>query len=43
VATCEARGINPFAYLADVLERVQDHPASKLDALLPGAWMAAAA
>jgi hypothetical protein len=25
VATCEARGINPFEYLADVLARVQDH------------------
>jgi transposase len=42
VATCEARGINPFAYLTDVLGRVQDHPASELDALLPGAWTAAA-
>ncbi len=41
VATCEARGINPFEYLADVLARVQDHPARDLDALLPGAWAAA--
>lgn len=38
VATCESRGINPFDYLADVLGRVQDHPASAIDALLPGAW-----
>jgi transposase len=38
VATCEARGINPFEYLADVLTRVQDHPAKALDELLPGAW-----
>jgi transposase len=29
VATCEARGINPFAYLADVIPRVQDHPERK--------------
>lgn len=43
VATCEARSINPFAYLADVLARVQDHPASRLDELLPGAWLAAQA
>jgi transposase len=41
VATCESRGINPFDYLADVLGRVQDHPANALDELLPGAWAAA--
>ena len=41
VATCEARAINPFDYLADVLTRVQDHPANALDSLLPGAWAAA--
>jgi transposase len=41
VATCEARVINPFEYLADVLTRVQDHPTSALDELLPGAWAAA--
>lgn len=40
VATCEARGINPFEYLVDVLPRVQDHPAKRLDELLPGAWAA---
>jgi hypothetical protein len=38
VATCEARGINPFAYLADVIPRVQDHPKRRLDELLPGPW-----
>ena len=41
VATCEARAINPFEYFADVLARVQDHPASDIDELLPGAWIAA--
>jgi transposase len=41
VATCETRGINPFDYLVDVLTRVQDHPASAVDELLPGAWAAA--
>jgi transposase len=40
VATCETRGINPFDYLVDVLARVQDHPASAIDELLPGAWTA---
>jgi transposase len=41
VATCEARGINPFEYLADALTRVQDQPTSAIDELLPGAWAAA--
>ncbi|MFM2153848.1 MAG: hypothetical protein RL199_2283 [Pseudomonadota bacterium] len=41
VATCESRGINPFDYLADVLGRVQDHPAKAIDELLPAAWAAA--
>jgi len=31
----------PVRYLADVLARVQDHSASALDELLPGAWAAA--
>jgi transposase len=43
IATCEARGVNPLAYLTDVIARVQDHPADRLDELLPGAWAAAAA
>jgi transposase len=41
VASCEARGINPFEYLADVLARVQDQPATAIDELLPGPWAAA--
>jgi hypothetical protein len=28
VVTCEARGLNPFAYLADAIPRVQDHPSA---------------
>lgn len=44
VATCEARGINPFAYLADVIPRVhEDLPDKELAALMPGAWAAARA
>jgi transposase len=38
VATCEARGINPFEYLSDVLNRLPDHPMAKVEELLPGAW-----
>ena len=29
---------NPFADLADVIPRVQDHPKRRLDELLPGSW-----
>jgi hypothetical protein len=38
VATCEARSINPFAYLTDVIPRVHDDPKRRLDELLPGPW-----
>lgn len=38
VATCEANGINPVEYLTDVLGRINEHPASKLDELLPHKW-----
>jgi transposase len=40
IATCESRGVNPFAYLADVLLRVEDQPVDRIDELLPGAWAA---
>jgi transposase len=39
VATAEACGKNPQAYLADVLLRVQTHPASRIDELLPQNWV----
>ena len=38
VATCEANDVNPVAYLTDVLDRVNDHPNSRLDELLPHLW-----
>jgi transposase len=38
IATCEANGANPVDYLADVLLRVQSHPASRIDELLPHNW-----
>jgi transposase len=38
IATCEANDVNPVDYLADVLIRVQTHPASKIDELLPHNW-----
>jgi transposase len=39
IATCEANGVNPVDYLADVLIRVQSHPALRIDELLPHRWM----
>ena len=43
VASCEANGINPEAYLADVLLRVQTHPAARIGELLPHRWKHASA
>lgn len=38
VATCEANGVNPVTYLTDVLVRLQTHPASRIDEILPHNW-----
>ena len=38
VATCEANGKNPLAYLTDVLGRIGSHPRARLDDLLPQNW-----
>jgi transposase len=38
VATCEKNGVNPIAYLTDVLTRVHSHPASRIEELLPAKW-----
>ena len=38
IATCEANRINAFRYLRDVLIRVQTHPQSRIDELLPQRW-----
>jgi transposase len=40
VATCRLHGVNPYDYIRDVLIRVQSHPASRLDELLPFNWKA---
>jgi len=40
LATCVLHGVNPQKYLADVLIRVQTHPASAIDDLLPHRWKA---
>lgn len=38
MATCETHGVDPHAYLADVLVRIDDHPNRRIDELLPDSW-----
>jgi transposase len=38
MATCEEHGVDPHAYLADVLVRIDDHPNRLIDELLPDRW-----
>src|SRR5438477_408172 len=38
IVTAKLNGIDPQAWLADVLRRIADHPASRLDQLLPWHW-----
>lgn len=40
VQTCRGLGINPQEYLEDVMQRLNDHPANRLDELLPDQWAA---
>ena len=41
VATCRKNNINTWAYLKDVLQRIQSHPISRLEELLPDQWQKA--
>jgi len=41
VATCKAHGVDPWAYLRDVLERIPTHPNRRRAELLPRHWKAA--
>jgi transposase len=40
-ASCKHLGINAFAYLRDVFERLPTHPTERLEELLPNRWQAA--
>jgi transposase len=41
VASCKHIGIDPFAYLRDVLDRISTHPNSQIAELTPRGWKAA--
>lgn len=41
IATCKRHHMDPFAYLRDVFERINAHPKSRLEELLPDQWLAA--
>ncbi len=38
IVTCKMNGVDPQAWLADVLDRIAAHPAHRLDELLPWNW-----
>tara|TARA_R110002124_G_scaffold183714_1_gene351146 strand:- start:100 stop:1713 length:1614 start_codon:yes stop_codon:yes gene_type:complete len=39
VETAKLNGLNPQAYLADILDRIHDHKINRLDELLPWNWV----
>lgn len=39
IYTCKLNDVDPLAWLADVLERIAEHPLHRLDDLLPWNWM----
>jgi transposase len=41
VETCKLNGVDPQAWLADVLARLPDYPAKRIHDLLPWNWKAA--
>jgi transposase len=41
VASCKHIGIDPFAYLRDVLDRISTHPHARIAELTPRGWKAA--
>ena len=38
IETCKMNGVDPEAYLADVLARIADHSIHRIDELLPWRW-----
>ena len=40
IETCQLNDVDPYAWLADILARLPDHPAHRVVELLPWAWKA---
>lgn len=40
IETCKLNGLDPYAYLRDVLARIADHPIKRIDEFLPWHWQA---
>jgi transposase len=38
IKTAKLNGLDPQAYLADILDRIHDHKINRLDELLPWNW-----
>ena len=38
ISTCKLHDINPYIYLTDVLQRISQHPASRVEELTPRLW-----
>jgi hypothetical protein len=38
VESCKMNGVEPQAYLTDILARIADHPIQKINDLLPWRW-----
>jgi len=38
LVTCRLQGVDPYTYLVDVLQRVGEHPASRVIDLTPRLW-----
>ena len=38
LVTCRLHEVNPYTYLVDVLQRIDQHPASRVDELVPRVW-----
>jgi transposase len=40
IVTCRLHGIDPYTYLVDILQRIGEHPASRVAELTPRLWKA---
>ena len=38
IATCQMQGVDPFTWLVDALQRIQDHPAGRVGEPAPRRW-----